>query len=168
VDKLDFVLPGSRFNIVSNQVVLIVPLNSTKDISDFRDVTTSKVSLLALGNSDVPVGQYSQEIYTNLGLWDTLRNSGKVTYGSNVKEVLSHVESAAADCGIVYGTDAATSSGVRIAASAPQGSHRPITYPAAILNITQNQAASEAFAAFLRGPQARAVFERIGFAIPSN
>ncbi|MDR1893375.1 MAG: molybdate ABC transporter substrate-binding protein [Spirochaetales bacterium] len=167
-DQLDFVLQGSRFNIVSNQVVLIVPQGSTKGISDFRDILTDKVSLAAIGNSDVPVGQYSQEIYTNLGLWDALRNSGKITYGSNVKEVLSHVESAAVDCGIVYGTDAATAQGVLVVAQAPAGSHRPITYPAAILNVNQNQAAAEAFVAFLKGPQARAVFERIGFAIPAN
>jgi molybdate transport system substrate-binding protein len=165
-DKLDFLLPGSRFNIVSNQVVMIVPFNSSKGISDFRDVLTSKVTLVALGNGDVPVGQYSKEIYTNLGIWEALEKSGKVTYGSNVKEVLAHVESGAVDCGIVYGTDAATSRGVAIAASAPASSHRPITYPAAIMKNTRNQKAAEDFAAFLKGGQAQAVFTRIGFARP--
>jgi molybdate transport system substrate-binding protein len=166
VDKLDFVLRGSRFNIVSNQIVLITPPNSTKNISDFRDVLTDKVVLVALGNSDVPVGQYSKEIYTNLGIWDALERSGKISYGSNVKEVLSHVESGAVDCGIVYGTDAATSRGVRVAASAPENSHRPITYPAAILKGVKNRSAANAFIAFLKGPEAAGVFERIGFARP--
>jgi molybdate transport system substrate-binding protein len=166
VGKLDFVLRGSRFDIVSNKVVLITPLNSTKDISDFKDLLTDKVSLAALGNADVPVGQYSKEIYTNLGLWDALEKSGKVTYGSNVKEVLAHVESGAADCGIVYGTDAATAKGVKVVAAAPANSHNPITYPAAILKGVQDQKAAEAFVAYLKGPDASKVFERIGFARP--
>jgi molybdate transport system substrate-binding protein len=164
VENLDFVLKGSRFNIVANQVVLVVPLNSTKNISDFKDVTTDKVSLVALGNSDVPVGQYSKEIYTNLGLWNALEASKKVTYGSNVKEVLAHVESGAVDCGIVYVTD--VTKGVKIVAAAPAGSYQPITYPAAIMKGVQNQKAAEAFVAFLKGQESRKVFERIGFAIP--
>jgi molybdate transport system substrate-binding protein len=149
-------------------VVLIVPKGSAKGISDFHDVTTDKVTLVALGNSDVPVGQYSQQIYTNLGLWEDLQKSNKVTYGSNVKEVLAHVASGAVDCGIVYGTDAATEPNVTVAAPAPAGSHPPITYPAAILKGTANQAAAEAFVKFLKGPESKQVFERIGFAIPAN
>jgi molybdate transport system substrate-binding protein len=167
-DNLDLVLQGSRFNIVANQVVLIVPKGSKKGIKDFNDLLTSKVALAAIGNSDVPVGQYTQEIYTNLGKWDELKNSGKVTYGSNVKEVLAHVASAAVDCGIVYGTDAATQKNVLVAAAAPAGSHAPIVYPAAIVKGTKNQAAAEDFVKFLKGPQAKKVFERIGFAIPAN
>jgi molybdate transport system substrate-binding protein len=164
VDKLDFVLTSSRFNIVTNQVVLIVPVNSTKGISDFKDVTTTKVTLVALGNSDVPAGQYAQEIYTSLGLWDTIVKSGKVTYGSNVKEVVTHVESGAVDCGVCYVTDITPN--VKIAAAAPAGTYKPVTYPAAILKGVKDQKATEAFMAYLKGPQARAVFERIGFGIP--
>jgi molybdate transport system substrate-binding protein len=112
------------------------------------------------------VGQYSEEIYKSLGLWDALQKSGKITWGSNVKEVLSHVSTAAVDCGIVYGTDAATAKGVTVVASAPEGSHQPITYPAALLaNAPQRDAAAK-FLAFLQGKEARAVFTRIGFAIP--
>jgi molybdate transport system substrate-binding protein len=165
-DNLDFVLQGSRFNIVSNQVVLIVPKGSTKGINDFNDVLTNKVTLIAIGNSDVPVGQYTQEIYTSLGKWADLQKSGKVTYGSNVKEVLSHVASGAVDCGTVYVTD--VTSDVTIVASAPAGTYQPVTYPAAILKGTGNQAAAEAFVKFLKGTESKQVFERIGFAIPAN
>jgi molybdate transport system substrate-binding protein len=167
-DNLDFVLQGSRFNIVSNQVVLIVPKGSKKGINNFNDVFTDKVKLVAIGNFDVPVGQYTRDIYTSLGKWEDLQKSGKVTYGSNVKEVLSHVASGAVDCGIVYGTDAATQKNVTVVASAPAGSHPPVIYPAAIVKGTANQAAAENFVKFLKGPQARKVFERIGFAIPAN
>ena len=164
-----FVMPGTRFDIVSNKVVLIVPKGvNPKKIDDFRDVVTDKVFLLALGNSDVPVGQYSEEIYTNLGLWDELKGMKKTTYGSNVKEVLSQVAAGAVDCGIVYSTDAATNGGVEVVAEAPADSHKPITYPAAILNNPADEAASRAFVEFLKDPEASGVFTAIGFAIPGK
>ena len=165
-DGLDFVLAGSRFNIVSNTVVLIAPEGSDKGIAAFEDVMGDKVSLLALANADVPVGQYAAEIYTSLGLWEDLQASGKVTYGSNVKEVLTQVAAAVVDCGVVYSTDAATATGVEVVATAPEGSHKPITYPAAILNTTAHQAEAEAFAAFLQSDVCSAAFEDIGFALP--
>ncbi len=167
-EGLDFVLQGSRFNIVSNEVVLIVPNGSDKGISDFLDVLTDKVTIVALGNSDVPVGQYSEEIYTTLGVWEKLTAGGKVSYGTNVKEVLAQVSEASADCGVVYSTDAATAAGVTVVATAPEGSHKAITYPAAILNITKNQAAAEAFVEFLKTYACSKVFEQIGFLIPER
>lgn len=168
-EKLDFVLYGTRFNIVANKVVMIVPkgVNPNK-IGDFRDAVTDKVSLMALGNSDVPVGQYSQEIYTNLGLWDELNKQKKITFASNVKEVLSQTAAGAVDCGVVYSTDAATSKAVEVVAEAPEGSHKPIIYPAAVLKRAKDPDAAKAFAEFLRGPEAEAVFKEIGFAIPAR
>ena len=166
-DKLDFVLPGTRFNIVANRVVLIVPKGKNpKGISDFNDAATDKVSLIALGNSDVPVGQYSEEIYKKLGSWDALNSQKKISFASNVKEVLAQVEAGAVDCGVVYSTDAATSGGVDIVADAPAGSHAPITYPAAILKRTKDEDAAKAFIQFLKSDASRNVFKRIGFAIP--
>jgi molybdate transport system substrate-binding protein len=168
-ESLDFVLPDSRFNIVANRVVLIVPKGKNPSgIGDFKDAATDKVSLISLGNSDVPVGQYSQEIYTSLGLWDGLNSSGKISFASNVKEVLTQVAAGAVDCGVVYSTDAATSTGVEIAADAPEGSHAPITYPAAILKGVKDEGAARAFLDFLKGDEATAVFKRIGFAIPAR
>lgn len=168
-EKLDFVLESTRFNIVANKVVMIVPRGvNPKKINDFKDVVTDKVSLIALGNSDVPVGQYSQEIYTKLGLWDELNKQKKITFAGNVKEVLSQVAAGAVDCGIVYSTDAATSKGVDVAAEAPAGSHQDITYPAAILKRTKEEKAAADFASFLKGPESSAIFKEIGFAIPQN
>jgi molybdate transport system substrate-binding protein len=167
-DKLDFVLPGSRFDIVSNKVVLIIPKGSSKGVSDFKDASTDKVALIALGNSDVPVGQYSEEIYKNLGLWDQLNADKKISFASNVKEVLAQVASGAVDCGVVYSTDAATSDAVEVAASAPEGTHAPITYPAAILKRTKDEVSAKAFTEFLKGKEAADVFEGIGFSIPSK
>jgi molybdenum ABC transporter, periplasmic molybdate-binding protein len=168
-EKLDFVLKGTRFDIVSNKVVLIVPKGvNPKGIADFKDVATDKVALVALGNSDVPVGQYSEQIYKHLGLWDELNAKSRISFASNVKEVLAQVAAGAVDCGVVYSTDAATSQGVEVVAVAPAGSHQPITYPAAILQCTKEEGAAKAFVEFLRGPEATAVFEGIGFATPGK
>ncbi len=168
-EKLDEVMPGTRFNIVANRVVLIVPKGKNPEsINDFGDVLTEKVSLVALGNSDVPVGQYSQEIYTNLGVWDKLNAIQKITFASNVKEVLVQVAAGAVDCGIVYGTDAATSDGVEVVAQAPAGSHKPIVYPAAILNKTKDEAAAKAFMEFLKTEASAYAFKSIGFAVPEK
>jgi molybdate transport system substrate-binding protein len=168
-EKLDFVAPGTRFNIVSNQVVLIIPKGKNpKGIGSFEDAATDKVFLMSLGNSDVPVGQYSEEIFTKLGLWDKIKAASKITFASNVKEVLAHVAAGAVDCGVVYSTDAATAPQVEIVAAAPEGSHTPITYPAAILKAAPNQAAAQAFIDFLKGGEATDVFKRIGFAIPAK
>lgn len=166
---LDFVMQGTRFNIVSNRVVLIVPKGrNTKGISGFKDVMTDKVSLIALGNSDVPVGQYSEEIYRSLGLWDEMNAANKITFASNVKEVLAQVAAGAVDCGAVYSTDAATSDEVETVAAAPSNLHRPITYPAAIMKGTGQKAAAEDFIEYLKGPEAAKIFKKIGFAIPEK
>jgi molybdate transport system substrate-binding protein len=167
-EKLDFVKQGSRFDLVSNKVVLITPKGASAGVSDFRDAATDKVSLIALGNSDVPVGQYSEQIYRSLGLWDELNAAKKISFAGNVKEVLAQVESGAVDCGVVYGTDAAASGAVEIAASAPEGSHAPITYPAAVMRSAREPEAAVAFAEYLRGDVSSAVFARIGFASPAK
>ncbi len=167
-EKLDFVLKDSRFDFVENTPVLIVPEGSKKDISDFKDVLTDKVEMIALGNSDVPVGQYSEEIYTNLGIWEDLKASGKISFASNVKEVLAQVEAAAVDCGVVYSTDAATAKGVEVVAAAPADSYKAIKYPAAILKTSANVEAAEAFITFLKGPEATEVLKENGFGIPKK
>ena len=105
-EGLDYVLEGSRINLLENKVVLAVPDGNPKGIESFADLGTDKLSLLALGNEDVPVGQYSEEILTNLGILDQLEQENKITYGSNVKEVTTQVSEAAADAGIIYATDA--------------------------------------------------------------
>lgn len=169
LEKADLLQPGTRFDIVSNKVVLIVPKGrNPKKINDFKDAATDKVSLMALGNSDVPVGQYSEEIYKNLGLWDQLKSMKKITFGSNVKEVLSQVAAGAVDCGVVYSTDAATSKAVDVVAEAPAGSHKPITYPAAIMKKAKDESAAKAFVDFLKGNESSKVFGDIGFAIPQK
>lgn len=165
---LDFVNAETRFNLVTNTVVLIVPEGSTKDISSFEDVATDKVALIALGNSDVPVGQYAQDVFTFLGVWDRLNSENKISKGSNVKEVLAQVEAGAVDCGVVYISDAASASGVTVVASAPEGSHKPVNYPAAALKTSATPEAAAAFLDYLKTDACSAIFTGIGFGIPTR
>jgi len=154
---------ATRKDLLVNSVVLVVPNGSAKGISSFQDCLTAKVSLMALGNSDVPVGQYSEEIFKFLGGWDIVL--AKASLGANVKEVLSQVETGSVDCGVVYSTDAATSSGVSVVADAPPGSHQPVVYPAAVLKSSPNPQAAKAFLDFLGSPQAVDTFGKIGFTV---
>ncbi|MBD9218965.1 MAG: molybdate ABC transporter substrate-binding protein [Clostridiales bacterium] len=167
-DGLDFIDHETRFNLVSNSVVLIAPEGNPKGLASFEDVGTDKVKLIALGNSDVPVGQYSEEIFTNMGIWDQLNADGKITFGSNVKEVLAQVEEGAVDCGVVYSTDAATSEKVDVVATAHEGTHKPIVYPAAVLKNAPNAEKANEFLAYLKTDACADVFESVGFSIPEE
>ncbi len=159
-----FVDTATKKDLLLNRVVLIVPGNSSRGITSYNDVPTDKVSLIALGNSAVPCGQYAEEIFKSLGVWEAIQP--KISFGENVKEILSQVESASVDAGVVYSTDAATAKGdIRIAADAPAGSHSPVVYPAAVLKGAKDSKAAKAFLDYLSTPEAVAVFERIGFAM---
>jgi molybdate transport system substrate-binding protein len=158
-----YLLDGSRQDLLNNKVVLIVPEGSTLGLKGFEDVAGDAVKLVALGNADVPVGQYAEDIFTTLGLWDQV--SAKASLGANVKEVLSQVASGAVDCGVVYATDAATATGVTVVAEAPEGSHKPVVYPCAVLKSTGNADAAQAFLDFLSTPDAVAAFEAVGFSM---
>ena len=145
-----------------NKVVLAVPYGNPKGIESFADLGTDKLSLLALGNEDVPVGQYSEEILTNLGMLDQLEQENKITYGSSVKEVTTQVSEAAADAGIIYATDA-YSAGLPVVAQADDTMCKQVIYPAAVLNISENQDAAEAFLDYLKTDDCMKVFEEVGF-----
>ena len=117
-EGIDFVLEGTRFNILENKVTLVVPEDNPKNINTFDDLATGLKDgtvLLAMGNSDVPVGQYTQKILKYYELdEEALANAGCITYGSNVKEVTTQVSEGTVDCGIIYCTDA-FSAGLTIA-----------------------------------------------------
>lgn len=161
-EGLDYVLEGTRINLLENKVVLAVPDGNPKGIESFADLGTDKLSLLALGNEDVPVGQYSEEILTNLGMLDQLEQENKITYGSNVKEVTTQVSEAAADAGIIYATDA-YSAGLPVVTQADDTMCKQVIYPAAVLNISENQDAAEAFLDYLKTDDCMKVFEEVGF-----
>ncbi|HBC96391.1 MAG TPA: molybdate ABC transporter substrate-binding protein [Clostridium sp.] len=150
-------------NLLQNDVVLIVPKGSS-NVKNFDDLASDKVQKVALGEiKSVPVGQYSQEVLTNLKLMDKVQP--KVVYGKDVKEVLTWVETKNADAGIVYKTDALISNKVDIIAAAPKDSHKTVIYPAAVVKNSKNAGAAKEFLSFLSGDKSKTVFEKYGFKI---
>ena len=166
-DKLDFVLEGTRINLLENRVTLCVPEGNPKDIRSFDDLADKLKAgsvLMAMGNSDVPVGQYTQKILAFYGLDEgKLAKGGVITYGTNVKEVTTQVTEASVDCGVVYCTDA-FSAGLTPVDYATKEMCGQVIYPAAVLNISRNQEAAKEFLAYLQTEDAMKVFEAVGFA----
>lgn len=166
-DKLDFVLEGTRINLLENRVTLCVPEGNPKDIKSFDDLADKLKEgsvLMAMGNSDVPVGQYTKKILAFYGLdEEKLAKDGVITYGTNVKEVTTQVTEASVDCGVVYCTDA-FSAGLTPVDYATKEMCGQVIYPAAVLNISKNQEAAKEFLAYLQTDEAMKVFEAVGFA----
>ena len=165
-DGLDFVLEGTRINLLENKVALAVPADNPANIGSYDDLKAHLESgdiLLAMGNSDVPVGQYTQKILAYFGLDEAaLAASGALTYGSNVKEVTTQVSEGTVDCGIIYATDA-FSAGLEVVDYATAEMCGQVIYPAAVLNTTASEEAARAFLDYLRTDEAMAVFESVGF-----
>lgn len=165
-DGLDFVLESTRFDILENKVALAVPEGNPAGIESYDDLKTrleeGKV-MLAIGNADVPVGQYTQKIIAFFGLDEAkLAADGCLTYGSNVKEVTTQVSEATVDCGIIYQTDA-FSAGLTVVDTATAEMCGQVIYPAAVLNISKNPEVAKDYLDFLTSEEADAVFEAVGF-----
>ncbi len=165
-DGLDFVLQGSRIDLLENKVVLAVPDGNPKGIESFDQLAEKLAAgdvFMAMGNSDVPVGQYTQKILAYYGLnEEDLAKAGSITYGTNVKEVTTQVSEASVDCGVVYGTDA-YSAGLDSVDAATAEMCGQVIYPAAVLNVSKNPEAAQAFLDYLTGEEATEVFESVGF-----
>ena len=165
-EGLDFVAEGTRVNLLENKVALCVAEGSDASIASFDDLAKALESsdiLMAMGNSDVPVGQYTQQILAYYGLdEEALENAGKITYGSNVKEVTTQVTEGSVDCGVVYCTDA-YSAGITPLDYATEEMCGQVIYPAAVLNISQHSEEAQAFLDYLQTDAAMQVFEEVGF-----
>lgn len=166
-DGLDFVEEGTRIDLLENKVVLVVPEDNPKNINSFDDMIAGLKDssiLLAMGNSDVPVGQYTQKILAYYELSeDELANAGSITYGTNVKEVTTQVSEGAVDCGVIYCTDA-FSAGLTVVDNATKEMCGQVIYPAAVLNVSTHKEEAKAFLDYLTTDDAMAVFENVGFA----
>jgi molybdate transport system substrate-binding protein len=162
LDSKGLLLEGTRKDLLRNEVVLIVPKDSSLGITSFQDLTRADVKQVALGEPTVvPAGQYAKEVLTHMGIYDAVNS--KAVLGKDVRQVLTYVETGNVDAGIVYATDALSSSKVKVVAQAPPDSHAPVIYPVAVIKASKNPAAARAFVAFLAGAQARAVFQKYGF-----
>ena len=165
-EGLNFVAEGSRLDLLENKVTLCVPEGNPAGIESFDDLADKLAAgtvLMAMGNSDVPVGQYTQKILAYYGLDEAaLADAGVLTYGTNVKEVTTQVTEGSVDCGIVYGTDA-FSAGLTPVDTATAEMCGQVIYPAAVLNTSAHPPEAQACLDCLSTPQAMAVFEAVGF-----
>ena len=164
LEESDHILAETRVDLLENKVALVVPEGNPKGITSFEDLIhrlAEEDILLAIGNEDVPVGQYTQKIFTYYNV-DESAIASKLTYGSNVKEVTSQVSEGAVDCGIVYATDA-FSAKLAIVDTATKEMCGQVIYPAAVLKNTAHLSEAKAFLDYLKGEQASAIFAGVGF-----
>ncbi len=165
-DGLDFVLADTRLDLLENKVALCVPDGNPKGVASYDDLADKLAAgevLMAMGNADVPVGQYTQKIFDYYGLSEeTLAAAGSLTYGSNVKEVTTQVGEASVDCGIIYQTDA-YSANLTVIDTATAEMCGQVIYPAAVLNVTTHEEAAREFLTYLTGAEAGDIFSAVGF-----
>jgi molybdate transport system substrate-binding protein len=167
MDKLieeGYVDNSTNKQFLENKVVLIVPANSSSNISSFDDLKNMS-GHIAIGDPEsVPAGQYAKEALTNLGIWDSVES--KLSLGTDVTAVLNQVAQGSADCGIVYSTDAKSNDDVKVICEVPQGAlNTSVIYPVAELKNTTNPDAANAFLDFLQTKEAKDVFVEYGFTI---
>ena len=165
-DQLDFVKEDSRIDLLENKVALVVPEDNPKKIESFSqlaELLKDGEILMAMGNADVPVGQYTQKILEYYGLnEEELARAGKITYGTNVKEVTVQVLEGSVDCGVVYCTDA-FSAGLDVTDSATAEMCGQVIYPAAVMKNSSDPEAAQAFLDYLGTDEAMDLFEEVGF-----
>ena len=159
-------IDSSVKNILENKVVLITPKNAAA-LDFFEDLAKSSVKKIGVGEpKSVPVGQYTEQIFQNLGLTDKV--ASKLIFAKDVREVLSWVETGNVDAGVVYETDAKISKDVTICSTALEGSHKKVIYPIGVVKTSKHAAEAQKFVDFLFSDAAREVFARYGFTVISK
>ncbi len=160
----NLIVVATRKNLLNNKVVLIVPADSTLNLTSFSDLAGNQVKSVAIGDpKSVPAGTYGQQVLDLLGI--TAQVQPKMILGSDVRQVLNYVETGNVDAGIVYATDAAITEGVKVAVDAPAEINSKIVYPAAVIKASQNTDAAKLYIDFLFSTEARAIFEKYGFVV---
>jgi len=162
-EKKGLIMPNSRVNIAANSVVLVVPADSKIGIQSFQDLRMNQVGKIAMGNpKTVPAGRYAEEVFLHFNLITAIKE--KLIYAENVRQVLDYVARGEVDAGVVYSTDATVrAKDIKIVATAPEDSHRPVIYPVAVIKDTNKQSLSKAFVSLLISEEGRKILERHGF-----
>ena len=165
-EGLDYVQQDTRINILENKVTLCVSDESKSDIQSFDDLAEALKEgkiLMAMGNSDVPVGQYTRKILDYYELdEEKLASAGVISYGSNVKEATTQISEGSVDCGIIYCTDA-YSAGLKVTAYATPEMCGQVIYPAAVMKTGEYQEEAKKFLDFLQTDECMKIFEKVGF-----
>lgn len=164
LEKGGYIVVDSRKTLLVNELVLVAPLDSKLNITSFEELVSDAVKRIGLGDTaSVPVGQYSEEIFSNLNILDAI--TPKAVYGTDVRTVLAWVEAGEVDFALVYATDAASTDQVKLITQAPEGSHKEVSYPVAIIKSSNHQDEAQAFLHYLSSEEAAEVFVKHGFAM---
>lgn len=164
LQKEGLLLNETRQNLLYNKVVLVVPSDSTLGITSFNDLALDKVKKVAVGDPQfVPAGTYAFQAFDLLGI--TAKVQPKEVLGADVRQVLTYVEGGNVDAGIVYSTDALTSSKVKVVASAPDAINANVVYPVAVIKASKNPEVAKHYLNFLFSSQAKVIFEKYGFTV---
>lgn len=164
VDK-QLIDAGKQRNLLSNELVVVVPANSKLALFGIADLAKPEVKVLSVGIPEsVPAGQYARDALTNARLWDALQ--GKTVQGKDVKQVLQTVETGNADAGFVYKSDALTSAKAKIAFAVAPGTYGAIEYPVGIVKATKHAKEAEELYVYLQSKEALDIFVKYGFVVP--
>ncbi len=164
LENKGLIVEDTRRDLLNNKIVLIVPKDSTLDITSFNDLASDRVNMVAFGDPGaVTAGMYGQKALEELGIWSQVQP--KLVFGNDVRQVLAFVESGNVDAGVVYLTDAKISNQVRVVANAPDAINDQIVYPAAVIKASTNQDAARDYLDFLFTDKAAAIFEKYGFSL---
>jgi molybdate transport system substrate-binding protein len=158
------IIDDTRQELLNNKVVLVVPKNSTLNISNFMDLLNTDVKRIGIGDPEfVPAGTYGKQALEVLGIYEQLQE--KLILASDVRQVLGYVEAGNVEAGIVYSTDAAITDGVKVVADAPDEVNSKIVYPVAVVKDSKNVEAAEVYISFLFNSEARDIFSKYGFSV---
>jgi molybdate transport system substrate-binding protein len=160
-------LDGTRKDLLTNSIVMIVPNDSTLGLTSFNDLTLDKVKLIGVGDPEfVPAGTYAQKAFTELGILDAIQS--KFVLGASVTQVLQYVETGDVDAGLTYSTDALSSNKVTVVASGPDSINAQIVYPVSIIKASTKVEAAQAYLDFLNTDAVKAIFEKYGFLMAAS
>jgi molybdate transport system substrate-binding protein len=162
-DKQGLIVTATRADFAANSVVLIVPAGAKIPLKSFEGLSSAEIKKIAVGNpKTVPAGRYAEEVFGYYQMLPSIKD--KLIYAENVRQVLDYVVRDEVDAGVVYATDAATrSKEIKIIATAPEASHKPVVYPIAAVKGTKSEADAKAFISLVLSPEGKKILQKYGF-----
>lgn len=163
IEQKGMIMKDTRVNIAANTVVLVVPAGLKAKIKSFEGLTSGEINRIAVGNpKTVPAGRYAQEVFKYYKVAEAIKD--KLVFAENVRQVLDYVARGEVDAGIVYSTDAMVrSKEVKIVATAPEASHKPVVYPVAVVKGSKNEASAKELVALVVSREGKRILEKYGF-----
>jgi len=162
-DKQELKVAGTRADFALNSVVLIIPAGAKTNLNSFEGLNSAEMKKIAVGNpKSVPAGRYAEDVFNSYNILASIKD--KFIYTENVRQVLDYVARGEVDAGVVYATDAVVrSKEVKVVATAPETSHKPVVYPIALVKETKHEAEAKTFTALVLSDEGRAVLQKHGF-----